>query len=159
MRGAINSLGAGVLALVLAGCAEGPTAPATRPKGGAQKTESRKEDPTEVKWAQRMAEEFLENVKVKDYGQQKNLTTKSFQAAQPNNAPYRLETGVALKSWALTETVVSPDGREVTFKGTAQYALDGKKTQSGDWTILVQKDKDSGRWLVNYCRLARAPRE
>jgi hypothetical protein len=133
------------LLIVVAGCSQKP--------GGEVK-----EDPPEVKWAQKIAEEFLETLRIKEYTQQKALTTKAFQEThQPTSGVYRVNDGVWLKSWTCTDKTLAPGGQEISLSGTAVYechTFNEKDLRPGDWTVTLLKDKDNGRWLVNYVRIS-----
>jgi hypothetical protein len=144
MRGPIVSPGSCLLVCLLCGCGQ---------KSGDDRP---KEDPPEVKWAQKVADEFLETLRIKDYTQQKIMTTKAFQESHhEHSGVYRLNDGVTIRSWSCSDKTVAPGGEEVSLSGTALYDcshVNGSDARPGDWTVSVLKDKESGRWLVNYVR-------
>jgi hypothetical protein len=145
MLGVRYALGISLL-LVLTSCSQKPTTEV--------KNESKGEDSAEVKWALKIADEFLETVKTREGDQQKSLTTEAFQKSQDHGI-YALNSALGLKKWTVTAKDRAPDGMEVSIKGTAVvgYREDGWNDRNGDWTINVVKDKDTDRWRVNYCRI------
>jgi hypothetical protein len=111
---------------------------------------------SEAEWAKAVAVDFLKSVQAKETKQSLQLLTPKLAARLEQVAdvkrsiqpPTPLHEG-SVDSWEFASEKVAPDKDEVAFGGKVVGKYSGSSYESS-FTIRVVKDKDAGRWRIDY---------